>query len=222
MDEALDEMDTDKVRKELLKEDCDWVTMELNFPFASHMGGVWERMIRSARAVLDGLLRQCDARLDDELLRTLLCEVEAIVNSRPLTSFNMSPDDPHPISPTNILTQKSSIVLSPPGVFQRGDIYCRRRWRRVQHLANEFWRRWQSDFLPSLQERRKWTAAHDNVQLDDIVLFVEDDSPRCKWPLGRVILTHPSEDGLVRKVTVRMRSVSRHRPVQKLVRLLSM
>ena len=88
LEEALDEMDNDKIRKELLKENCDWVSFEMNFPSASRMGGVWERMIRSARAVLSGLVEECrEARLDDELLRTLLCEVEAVVNSRPLTSL---------------------------------------------------------------------------------------------------------------------------------------
>ena len=221
LEEALNEMDSDKIQRELLKEDCDWVSFEMNFPSASHMGGVWERMIRSARAVLGGLVEECrQARLDDELLRTLLCEVETIVNSRPLTSFNMSPDDPHPISPMTLLTQKSSVVLSPPGAFQRGDIYCRQRWRRVQHLANQFWRRWRSEFLPSLQERRKWTTEHDNLQPDDIVLVVGNDAPRCRWPLGRVMQVHPSGDGLVRKVTVRTKDGTYDRPIQKLVRLL--
>ena len=171
----------------------------MNVPSASHMGGVWERMVRSARAVLNGLVEECrDARLDDELFRTLLCEVEAILNSRPLSSFNMSPDDHHPLSPANLLTQKSSVVLPPPGAFQRGDIYCRRRWRRVQYLADPFWRRWRSDFLPSLQERKKWTTELDNIRPDDIVLIVADDSPRCRWPLGRVLQAKPSGDGLVR------------------------
>ena len=224
LQEALDEMDSGQIRRELLKQNCDWVTMEFNFPSASHMGGVWERMIRCARTVLDGLLRESsDARLDDELLHTLLCEVEAIVNSRPLTVFNMSPDpdDHYPISPTNLLTQKSSVVLSPPGAFQSGDIYCRRRWRRVQHLANQFWRRWRSDFLPSLQERKKWTTERDDVRTGDIVLIVDDDSPRCRWPLGRVVQTYPSDDGLVRKVTVRTRDGTYDRPIHKLIRLLS-
>ena len=156
LEQALDEMDDDKIRRELLKENCDWVSFQMNVPTASHAGGAWERMIRSARAVLNGLVQEChEARLDDELLRTLLCEVEAIVNSRPLTSFNMTPDDLDPISPMTLLTQKCSVVLSPPGAFQRSDVYCRRRWRRVQYLANRFWRRWRSEFLPSLQERRK-------------------------------------------------------------------
>ena len=222
LEEALDEMDDDKIRRELLKENCDWVTFEMNVPSASHMGGVWERMIRSARAVLNGLVEECrDARLDDELFRTLLCEVEAILNSRPLSSFNMSPDDPHPLSPANLLTQKSSVVLPPPGAFQRGDIYCRRRWRRVQYLADRFWRRWRSDFLPSLQERKKWTTELDNIRPDDIVLIVADDSPRCRWPLGRVLQAKPSDDGLVRKATILTKDGTYERPIQKLVRLLT-
>ena len=221
LEEALDEMDADEIRRGLLKENCDFVIFQMNVPTASHAGGVWERMIRSARAVLSGLVRECHgARLDDELLRTLLCEVEAIVNSRPLTSFNMSPDEPHPLSPMNLLTQKTNVVLPPPGAFQRSDVYCRRRWRRVQYLADRFWRRWRSEFLPSLQERRKWATEHENIELGSIVLVVDDDAPRCKWTLGRVTEVRPSSDGLVRRVSVRTKGGTYDRPIQKLVRLL--
>ncbi|XP_043220532.1 uncharacterized protein LOC122380948 [Amphibalanus amphitrite] len=88
------------------------------------------------------------------------------------------------------------------GPFYRGDLYCRRRWRRVQRLANEFWRRWRSDFLPNLQERKKWTTKRTNIEEDDIVLIVDDETPRCHWMLGRVAQVHPAKDQLVRRVTV--------------------
>jgi hypothetical protein len=65
----------------------------MNVPNASHMGGSWERMIGSTRNVLSSLLVKHGNRLDDELLHTLLIEVELIVNSRPLTFVDTkSPD----------------------------------------------------------------------------------------------------------------------------------
>ena len=82
--EALNEIDQDKVRISLLKENCEWVDFKLNPPSASHMGGSWERQIRTVRSVLAPLLEECGSQLNDESFRTLMKEVQAIVNSRPL------------------------------------------------------------------------------------------------------------------------------------------
>ena len=122
-------MDCERVKSHLLKKNCDWFEFKMNVPNASHMGGVWERQIKSVRNVLDALLRENGAQLDDESLRTLMCEAEAIVNGRPLTVDSLNdPDSLIPLTPNHILTMKSTIVLSPPGVFQHADKYCRSRW----------------------------------------------------------------------------------------------
>ena len=81
--EALAEMDQSRVKQELLKQGCDWIEFKMNVPAASHMGGVWERQIRTVRSVLTSILATNGAQLDDESLRTLMCEAESIVNSRP-------------------------------------------------------------------------------------------------------------------------------------------
>ena len=78
------EMDHNKIREFLLKENADWIQWKMNPPLASHMGGVWERQIRSARATLSSILKTCSTSLDDETLNTFFTEIEAIVNSRPL------------------------------------------------------------------------------------------------------------------------------------------
>ena len=137
--EALEEMDEHRIRNELLKSQCDWIKFKMNVPAASHMGGVWERQIRTVRAVLSSLLINNGAQLDDESLRTLMCETDAIVNSRALTINQLSdPNSPEPLTPSHLLTMKSKVLLSPPGKFEPADLYTRKRWRRVQHLANEF------------------------------------------------------------------------------------
>ena len=57
---------------------------------------------------------------------------------------------------SHILIMKSKVVMPPPGMFGKPDMYCHRRWRRIQHISNEFWIRWQKEFLVTLQERQKW------------------------------------------------------------------
>ena len=203
MEAALKEMDADKIQRELLKDNCDWIDFQMNAPCASHMGGAWERMIRSARAALDSVLSCHAEQLDDEVLRTVMVEVEAVINSRPLTCAEMTQVDVvEPLTPNQILTQKTKQVLPLPGRFLPVDAYCRHRWRRVQYLTNLFWSRWMSEVLPTLQERRRWTGVRRDLGPDDVVLLVEPDSPRNSWPLARVLAALPSRDGLVRRVRI--------------------
>ena len=145
---ALQELDHGKIRSELQRHDCDWFMFTMNVPSASHMGGVWERQIRSVRNVLNALLHSNGSQLNGESLRTFMCEAEAIVNSRPLTVDTMTdPSSLNPLTPNHLLTMKTKVVLPPPGTFQYPDKYCRKRWRRVQHLANEFWARWKKSIF---------------------------------------------------------------------------
>lgn len=94
--------------------------------------------------------------------------------------------------------------MPPPGIFQREDLYLRKRWRRVQHLANEFWKRWRREFLQMLQARQKWIKPQRNTQVADVVLMKDENTPRNQWKLARVEEVFPSDDGLVRKVKLAM------------------
>ena len=80
--------------------------------------------------------------LDDESLTTLMREVEGILTSRPLTVETINdPTSFQPFSPINLLTMKSKVVSPPPGKFLK-PVYSKKRWRRIQHIANEFWSHW--------------------------------------------------------------------------------
>ena len=140
---ALKEMDQERIHEYLLQNDSEWIPFEMNVPYSSHMGGTWERQIRTVRSALEILLLNAGSQLDNEAFRTFMTEVECIVNSRPLTTNDLSdPDAPEPLTPNHLLTLKPKIVLPPPGEFQRADLYSRKWWTRVQYLANEFWVRW--------------------------------------------------------------------------------
>ncbi len=218
--EALEEMDQEKIKEHLLKENCDWIEWEKNPPESSHMGGVWERQIRTVKSVLSALMKEHSGRINDETLRTLLVEVEAIVNSRPLAVDNLSDENLEPLTPNHLLTMKSKVVLPPPGEFQKADVYCRKRWRTVQYLANVFWDRFSKEYIRASQERpKKWDAVRRNVSVGDIVLVIDKDVKRNKWPMARVVRVYPSDDGLVRYVDLKVAGSASQlkRPVAKLV-----
>ena len=167
-------------------------------------------------------MKEQGRRLNDETFRTLLCKAEAIIKSRPLTVESLSdPFPPIPLTPMVLLTGKSKIVFPPLGKFQRADLYCTRRWRQVQHLTNEFWKRWKNEFLQNLHQRQKWTKEKRNFKEGDVVLLKDNDLPRNKWSLAKVLDTQADEQGLVRTVSLRMPTGSTlERPIDKLVLLL--
>ena len=156
--------------------------------------------------------------LNDESLRTLLIEVEATINSRPLTVDCINdPDSLHPISPSNLLTMKTNVVFPPPGNFMREDLYCRKRWRRIQHIANEFWSRWRKEYLSNLQSRTKWCENKRNIQVGDVVLVKGDNVIRNQWKLALVNKVVPSDDNNIRTVEIRQAGKYYLRPINKLV-----
>ncbi|XP_071476662.1 uncharacterized protein [Diadema antillarum] len=193
----------------LLQREIEW---KFNPPSASHMGGCWERQIRTIRKVMNALLKQ--QSLYDDSLATLMCKVESIINGRPLTVVSTDKADPEALTPNHLLLLRPNNTL-PLGVFDEKDMYCRKRWKQVQYMADLFWRRWIREYLPTLQLRQKWTSASRNIAVGDIVLVVEV-TPRNKWPMGRVTETHVGGDGLVRSANVKTSGGVMTRPISKL------
>ena len=153
-----------------------------------------------------------------------MAEVVAIVNARPISALPSDTDDPQPLSPAMLLTMKTRPAGPPPGQFLRAEIYARRRWRRVQFLAEQFWTRWRREYLQSLQPRQKWTEIRRDLRVGDVVLMRDEQQHRNNWPLGRVGDVIRSEDGRVRKVKVEIVKEGEKkaylRPIKELVLLL--
>ena len=130
-----------------------------------------------------------------------MIEAENIVNGRPLSTENLNdPFSVEPLTPNHFLTLKSKLVLPPPGRFVKQDVFSRKKWRRVQYLIDQLWKRWQKEYLQSLQVRQKWTKCKRNVQVDDIVVIKDSNLPRNMWSLGRIVEVMPDDTGHVRKV----------------------
>ncbi|XP_058858501.1 uncharacterized protein LOC117971951 [Acipenser ruthenus] len=187
--------------------------------------GTWERMIGIARRILDSMLLQVGRpQLTHKVLITLMAEVTAIVNARPLVPVSSDPESPLILTPSMLLTQKIGAPPSPQVDFVKGDLF-KNQWKRVQYLANTFWDRWRSEYLSTLQGRRKWQFKRPNLKEGDIVLMKESQTRRNEWPMGIIVKTFPSKDGMVRKVEVKVvrqgTTKTFSRPISEVVLLLS-
>ena len=198
-----------------------WV---FNPPHASHMGGAWERMIGIARRILESTLSSTPCTLTHDVLTTLLAEVFAIVNARPIVPVSTDVETPEILSPPAILTQKVDLTVEESYELGLKDIY-KQEWKRVQVLANNFWKRWRVEYLQQLQPRKKWEIDQRDLAEGDLVLVKDTEVARNHWPYSVVEEVHRSKDGKVRKLSVRMRSDGKNvvllRPISELVLLLS-
>lgn len=198
-----------KVQNHLLTKGLKW---EYNPPYASHMGGVWERMIRSVRNILNVFIR--NQVLDDERLSTVFCEIESILNSRPLVPLSNDPIDLEPLTPNHLLLLRPGCDV-PLAITMPKDQYGR-RWRHVQLIADKFWERWLNEYLCTIQLRTKWLSVGADISIGDLVVINNPNTPRYAWPLGRVIEKYEGKDGLTRTVKLRTATGEVVRPVAKL------
>ena len=208
--EALRELDREGLQRFTLEQGIQW---HFNPPTGSHFGGFFERQIRTFRKIWRSMPVQ---RVDDETLYTLFCEVEAIMNDRPLSYVSTSSNSLEPITPAHLLLLRGG-AASAPGVFSDGDSFSRRRWRQAQYLASQFWLRFVREFLPTLQARQKWTRQVRNISEGDVVLLTDKDVPRGHWQLGRVVRVNHSRDQLVRSALVQTATSRYLRPIHKMV-----
>lgn len=209
--EAIDQWNHRQIEDELRDRDCEWV---FHPPGASHMSGVWERLIRGVKRSMKAILGE--RLVDEEVLRTVLSEAQGIANSRPLCPNSDDVRDMDAITPNHLLLQKPTAMTLSPGHFDDADLICRKRWKQSQILADHYWRRWLREYLPTLQERQKWNNPRRNLAVDDLVVVVDENAPRGQWLLGRIVRVFPGKDGFVRSAEVKTKHSTLHRPIRKL------
>ncbi|XP_041450598.1 uncharacterized protein LOC121404670 [Drosophila obscura] len=135
-------------------------------PRSPHFGGLWEAAVKTAK---HHFYRSASSSLlcfDD--LRTLVCHITAIINSRPLLPISEHPDDLDMLTPAHFLGTAPIRTFAEPDVtglnFNRLD-----RWQQVNFLQQTFWSRWREEYLTLLQERAKWRTKQPNLSVGDVV-----------------------------------------------------
>ena len=193
------------------------IVWKFNPPGAPHFGGVWERLVRSAKKAMYAILGP--RALRDEMLNTVCCQVEQLLNGRPLTPVSSDVEDLTALTPNHFLIGRPSVNL-PRCLVQENDTCSRKAFKVAECYSAQIWSRWTREYLNLLMSRSKW--ANDNqrqLQVGDLVWLVEERSKRGVYPLGRVLHVNMGSDEKVRSVQIKTREGVYIRPTCKCVPL---
>lgn len=181
-------------------------------PQAPHWGGLWEAGVKSMKYHLRRMMRESVHTFQE--YTTMLAEIEACMNSRPLCPVSDDPDDLSVLTPAHFLIGDNLLCPPRPSLL---DIHTSRlsKWKQISQKIEHFKKRWRAEYLSKLQYRNKWMRQCDNVRVGDMVLVKEDGAPPSKWLLGRIMETFPDEEGLVRSVKVKTETSMFMRPIHK-------
>lgn len=165
---------TEIVRKNEIRNECLRNVIEWHFipPRAPHFGGIWEAGVKSVKSHLKRTMS--NITLTYEELNTVVCQIEACVNSRPLTRLSEDIDDLTALTPAHFLTGEPNLSVCDENLLS---IPTNRlsRWKVLQQQTQAFWQRWKNEYLHELQQRNKWTAIKPNMQIGTLVLVKEDN-----------------------------------------------
>lgn len=200
----------DEVQRALVSKGIEWHFIP---PHAPNFGGLWEAGVRSTkfhlRRILDG------ATLTFEELSTVLAQVEACLNSRPMYRLPSNIEDSDPLTPGHFLVGEP-LVVAPDHCYEDQTVGVLRRWQLTQKLVQQFWRKWSQEYLTTLNQRYKWARVRPEPRVGDVVLVKEDGLPPCRWLFGLIEEKHPGPDNITRVVTLRCKESKIKRPVSKL------
>ncbi|XP_058809946.1 uncharacterized protein LOC131675118 [Phymastichus coffea] len=217
--ELAEEIKSLDIRKQKQFAESRRIKWHFNPPDAPHMGGAWERLIRSVKVALKHALNEHAP--SEEVLVTLLIEIEHMVNSRPMTHVSVDPQDEEALTPNHFLFGSSSGHVQIDR-YEAETLNPRKTYEIAQHLANGFWKRWLREYLPTLLPRQKWNTSVPALKVGDIVLITDYQAPRNTWKKGKVVeIYRNTSDQVVRIVKVRAGKKDFVRPVNKLVKIFS-
>lgn len=165
-------MEGGEIEMELRKLEVKW-----NFiaPYAPHQGGLWEAVVKSMKHHLKRVTGALVLSKDE--METVLCQIGAILNSRPLGVVRDDPGDLVMLTPAHFLNGRPMVQLF--GAYSEEKIESKtlgERYRAVQRISQQFWKVWRADYLNELQQRPKWQLAVKNISIGDLVLLKDDNA----------------------------------------------
>jgi len=183
-------------------------------PRSPWWGGWWERLVRSTKSGLKktvgkGVLTRTE-------LETLLHEVEACINSRPLGFVGDEVDDPTPLTPAHFLIGRTCFMQRARAPKKKSSVEeLQEALVRKDAVLQEFWNHWRKDYIRSLPQCRG-KMIYSNLQRGDLVLIREDNCTRLCWPVGVIEEAFTGGDGISRSFRIRTKNGVYTRPVQRL------
>ena len=183
-----------------------------------HFGGLWEAAVKSMKTHLKRVIGE--TKLTFEEFTTILTQVEACLNSRPITPLPCDGHTVESLTPGHFLIGRPLESLPDPPDSYRS-ISLLKRWHLCQHMVRQFWKRWSTEYIDILRRVNKWHFPSRNLKVNDIVVLQDDNLVPTRWPLGRVVKTYPGKDSLVRVVDVKTSQGVYKRPIMKIALLLT-
>ncbi|XP_077270788.1 uncharacterized protein LOC143901992 [Temnothorax americanus] len=202
--------ESEELAKLLARDGTQW---KFNPPAAPHFGGKWEAGVKSVKTHLNKVVG--DQLLTYEEMNTLLIQIEAVLNSRPLSPQSDDPTDTSALTPGHFLIGQALTTIPEPSL-DGVKISHLSRWQLLRKMLEDFWKQWSRDCLQRYLAVYKWNNAVPSIKKGSLVLVVDERYPPAKWPLGRVVKTHPGQDGHTRVVTVRTQISELQRLITKL------
>ncbi|XP_062557810.1 uncharacterized protein LOC134222666 [Armigeres subalbatus] len=199
-----------KIHDECTKRSIKWLFIP---PRAPNFGGLWEAAVKTTKTTLSKVLG--NARLSYEDYATVLTQVEANMNTRPLTPLSVDPTEYDVLTPGHFLTGSSFAALPDPD-YTNIPANRLKHYQQLQQLVQQHWSRWRREYLTELNCLRNKSSAPVNLFVGQLVLVREDSKSSTAWPLARIISIHPGKDKVVRVVTVRTASGTYTRPSSRI------
>ncbi|XP_038122239.1 uncharacterized protein LOC119770798 [Culex quinquefasciatus] len=211
---ALRELFNSQLHKNKLEEFCSLKGIRWHFipPRSPHFGGIWEAGVKSMKHHMKRVVGE--TKLTYEEMTTFLAQTEAILNSRPLCPMSEDPNDLTVLTPSHFLISRSGVALPEPS-YADEKVGRLSRWQHIQYMQQHFWKRWSGEYLHQLQGRPKWNAGVKEFKVGELVLLIDENLPPQQWRRGRIVATHPGEDGAVRVVTVKTATSEFKRAITK-------
>ncbi|XP_065365522.1 uncharacterized protein LOC135958548 [Calliphora vicina] len=187
-------------------------------PRAPHFGGLWEAAVKSAKGHLTRTLD--NTRLTYEELATAMIDIEAILNSRPISPLSSDPSDFEALTPGHFLIGAPLRSL-PERDVPPIEINKLEYWARISAIKQHFWKKWSHDYINELQTRNKWTSTNSNICTGSLVIIKEDNLPPQRWLMGKIINIVRGRDDRVRVVDIKTTKGIIRRPIHRLALLFS-
>lgn len=199
----------EEMAKELSVFQTSW---HYNPPGTPHFGGLWEAGVKSVKYHLKRIIGK--TRLTYDEFETVLIQIEACLNSRPLCEVRNDTDE-MVITPGHFLIHDNLLALPDNNRDSEKWSYAD-RWNLLQKIVQDFWKIWSLEYLNTVRQRRKWREKVGNINKGDVVILIDKNLPPNSWLLAHVIETHPGEDGSVRVVTLKTKQSVLRRPIHKI------
>ncbi|XP_035233684.1 uncharacterized protein LOC118205505 [Stegodyphus dumicola] len=188
-------MKSNKVQDEFSKQGIKW---KFIVERSAWWGGFWERMVQSVKALLKRILGKSSLTFRE--LETVITEVEAKLNFRPLTFTYSDLGEPESLTPGHFLIGRQLLSL-PQGSSKLTSTKesLTRRFRHQQILVERIWRKWRQDYLMNLKSAHHSKLAKTGTCLKKgtIALVHEDKIPRLMGKMGIIMETFPGRDGKI-------------------------